>query len=232
MLLTGLPMKNIFFLLGLLNLTFVSAAEVKHWQQADDAKHLRIEASYPYFKNQPGLNNLIKKHIDEEISAFKHEINNDMMNPDIPGINQLDIHYQIKWQSKNIISLLFSKMIFYRGAAHPNTTNFSVNYDLQADKRLAWQVLWQSPSSALSEVAKSCYLQLSTKNLGSDKKWFKAGLAAKEKNYAVWYLNQTGINFIFDAYQLAPYVYGSQNCKLSYMKLSAYFSSYTKQLIK
>lgn len=126
---------------------------------------------------------------------------------DIPGKNGLNIAYQLMFQNKRALSLLFNLSAYARGAAHPANSVQTLNFI--DGKPVSLADLFKKDTGYLAKIAEFSLKVLQKKNI-SDAEWLNKGTSATAINYKNWYFNQKGIAIVFDTYQVAAYVYGPQ----------------------
>jgi hypothetical protein len=70
--------------------------------------------------------------------------------------------------------------------------------------------IFSNPDAGLKDVALFVQKEIEKKKI-SDLQWIKDGAAPIQDNYQTFVVGDTGITFIFDPYQVAPYAAGVQN---------------------
>lgn len=139
--------------------------------------------------------------------------------------NQLNVNYQFLWISPSYISLQISVLTYLAGQAHPVTTFQTLNYDMDAQKVLKLEDLFNEGSQYLPIFVKESRKQLEETIITTDaekesaQKWIEKGTQEKLENYAAWSLTQEGIMFTFDPGKVADYAQGKQDATVSYSKL-------------
>jgi hypothetical protein len=125
---------------------------------------------------------------------------------------------------KQIISVRYHIHTYLVGSAHPSQLYSAINYDLIDNKPLSLAHLFQPHSNYLQKIARltrqKITTQLNNKGANQQTAIFKEGLAPIAKNYAVWNLTPQGIQFTFNASQVAAYVWGPQEIIIPYQQLS------------
>lgn len=136
-----------------------------------------------------------------------------------PGYS-LDVSYHTTYADKNLISLLVWSYS-YTGGAHGGSASTTFNYDLQSGRMLKLADLFQPNSGYLKTISAYCITSL-TKELGDvDAEWLRTGAGPKAENYKSWNVTPDGLQFTFDAYQVAAYAFGPQEVIVPYSALKA-----------
>lgn len=210
--------------------------ERKSFKEVNEKSYYTIKADYPVFKgfnHFEQLNDIVKSKIDNNISDFKNEITQQEKKnyqiKDLPlnkNSNTLDIGYKIKNSTNNIISVLFDIGTFYYGAAHPNTTFESLNYDIKEAKVMALDDLFKPKINYLPIIAEFCEKALTQKLTKSASGFTKEivkpdpeGIKPIADNYKIWNLTPKGLLVTFPPYQVAAYVFGPQEVLIPYSKI-------------
>lgn len=190
------------------NLAIGGRIERKVIEEKNDRYRYSIDIEYPFLKSNNQFNTLVNRQVDKAKSTFIKQVKSNQSLPaKIPGENNLLLEFKTELQQGGTISVLLSKMVFMRGMAHPNTIHFSIN--LLKGNPIDLQDLFSPQSNYLDTISDYCIKTLMDKKI-SDEKWIKEGAGASKENYKVWLLSKKGIVILFDAYQVAPYVYGPQ----------------------
>src|SRR2546430_9032037 len=77
-----------------------------------------------------------------------------------PLDSSLDIRYEIRRATDDLISIEFTEGSFERGAAHGNSNTTVVNYDVKNGKKLALVDLFNPKSNFLSVISAYCIKDL------------------------------------------------------------------------
>jgi hypothetical protein len=83
---------------------------------------------------------------------------------------------------------------------------------------LTLEDLFLADSGYLKTIADFCIAELRKLDLGDDD-WIRRGAGPEAKNYACWNITPEGLEFMFDAYQVAPYAAGRQEIDIPYPAL-------------
>lgn len=163
-----------------------------------------LKLRYPQSFKDNSINIAILNFINNTQIA---EGNPDTQNQTGPGKNSLSIDYQLAFQTKKAISILFNISTYNRGAAHPNNTIKTFNFVNGQSVHLS--DLFVNDRPYLGKISSFCQKNLLDKKV-SDSDWVMKGTAARQENYKNWHFTKQGIAIIFDTYQVAAYVNGPQ----------------------
>ena len=184
--------------------------------------------NYPEIKdfktNVTGMN-MFNKHIKGIIQASNDTFTVWMADWDTTTTNhEMGSYYEandsVFYASNNLISILYYESWYFSGAAHPNNSNFSVNYDLDAGKEITLKDLlksgWESKISAvcIGELEKQ------KKELGIEPAgWLEEGAGPKAENFKVFNIAKGGLVITFPTYQVGSYVEGPSEVFIPYAEI-------------
>lgn len=174
------------------------------------------DIKYPQGFTTPSIDSQIKQFIETTQKDWSNQPVDSSTPADLPGKNGLSINYEIKYQTKKTLSLVFYVSTFARGAAHPN--NSVVTFNFVDGKELTLDQLFKKDSGYLAFLAKKSRELLAKKSF-SDKEWVAKGTEPRPENYKKWYLTKKGLTLIFDTYQVAAYVYGPQELTIKKVEI-------------
>jgi len=156
--------------------------------------------------------NDINRFISDKVFDFKSNGNFENLTQEeieILGFNRgakysLAFSYELK-ESHGIKSYIV-RSDSYLGGAHGNSEIMSFNYDKNTGNRLSlnniFKVLPQNYLPILSSFGEEYF------NTELPESFFAEGVAPLSTNWSVWYATDESLVFIFQPYQVAPYVYG------------------------
>jgi Protein of unknown function (DUF3298)/Deacetylase PdaC len=213
---------------------FTAAVRVvpKVIKEANKEKRYTVEVEYPQIEGDARFENFNREArnlIAKDVASFKTAETQDTSEPgtELPAETQdstLDIGYEIRYATDDLISVEFSDGSYSRGAAHGSSTTTVLNYDVKNGKKLGLADLFNPKSNYLSTI--SAY---SIKNLKDQAKVDKEGMltddmiqsgaSAKADNYRAWAITKRGLWITFDPYQVAPYAAGPQYVLVPYSAL-------------
>lgn len=200
-------------------------------EQTEENKKLKltIDTAYPQLVGgdaaiTDSFNKALSGFTTRRVSEFKKD-NKDGLAEMIkdsessPGF-ALDVSYHTTYADKNLISLLVWTYS-YTGGAHGGSASTTFNYDLNSGRMLKLADLFQPNSAYLKTISAYCITSL-TKELGDvDAEWLRTGAGPKAENYKSWNVTPDGLQFTFDAYQVAAYAFGPQEVIVPYSALKA-----------
>ena len=203
-------------------------ATVKHEENAE--LPYTIDYSYPQITGDSlspaatRFNELVMEKVTASLQQFKNYVKADMPHmqtlPDSLKRNSLEIDYTVdvlKAGKQTLISLCITTEGMQAGRAHPYHKHQTLNFNLTTDKELTLTELFKPRAKYLTIFSQYSESELNKKL--QDKWMIKEGTAPVEKNYTLWNLKNNGIEIIFEEYQVAPYVAGSQTVVIPYSML-------------
>lgn len=173
-----------------------------------------IRAFYPQIINpatdgQKKFNDTIKAMVENFVAQFKKE---SLSAIDISGAkNSFTWAYDLKYQDKNLISVLMSGEQYISGSAHPSHPMTVLNFDLTTGKIITLADIFQPEAKYLDTLSNFSRQELETRNAKSkftDEKDILSGTKPKDENFAMFNLSADGLVISFPEYQVAPYVAG------------------------
>lgn len=180
----------------------------------DTASYYSIKATYPVAKDAV-ISADFKTFIDSSIAQFKDDTswaagNGASVAPAEAGALSLNITYT-EQKATNADNYIFS-VDEYSGGAHDlmSTKTFSFS---PTGQQVALDALFTNGTNGLKTIAPYVASQLATAS-GADTTMIAAGTAPTSDNYQSFIVQPTGVTFIFDPYQVAPYSSGQQTVKV------------------
>jgi hypothetical protein len=190
-----------------------------------DTEYPQIEADSRFDK----FNREARAMIAKDVAAFKSAEAGPASDEDIdlPAETQnstLDIGYQIRLATDNLISIEFHQGQYSRGAAHGNSITTVLNYDVKNGKKLALADLFNPKSNYLSTISAYCIKDLKEQNKRDKESMLEgdmiqSGASARADNYQAWTITKKGLWIVFDPYQVAAYAAGPQYVLVPYSAL-------------
>ncbi len=175
----------------------------------DSNQYYSITAAYPVTADS-FITNSMKTFVEEQITQFKDDTSwatDPATGSAASGSLSLDVSYQ-ETKSKSADTYVFT-IVTYTGGAHGLQATKTFAFD-EKGKAIMLEDLFTNTDKGLGLVATFVQAEITKKNI-SDAKWIKEGAGADPKNYQNFSIGDTGITFIFDPYQVAPYAAGTQN---------------------
>lgn len=222
-------MKPIIFLLAVFYSAIILADEplkfeTKVIKETNEAPKYSIEVNYPQIKNaklnssEYQFNLVAKKWALDAIRSFQNSVKKEdtkSLPPEIKANGSaLSITYDLSTiEPHQFVSLRYLSYMYHMGAAHPTHTYQSINYDLSQNKQIFLSDIFNSNSNYLQHIATLCKQRLKPK---LNEQMFEDGLTPNLKNFEVWNITRKGIQFTFNEYQVAAYVFGPQEVTLTY----------------
>jgi len=177
----------------------------------EKGSNFKIEAKYPYLGavNNVKVNIDLNNFINNIVSNFKNSINEEGA---WRGENYLKVYYEPYEINKKYISLRIESLE-YTGGAHPLTTSYVFNYDIEKGKIINLSDIFNKDKNYLEIISQKSIeylLKINETDKFSDEEWIREGAKASEQNYSLFNFNKDAIVFNFDQYQVAPYASGRQ----------------------
>ena len=201
-------------------------------KETNKQKHYTVDAEYPQIEGDPRFDNFNREArglITKDVAAFKTEENSQEVDPgsETPAEtldSSLDIGYEVRRATDDLISVEFSEGAYSRGAAHPNSSTTVLNYDIKNGKKLALADLFNPKSNYLSVISAYCIKDLKDqskrdKDSMLDVEMLKSGASPRADNYRAWVITKKGLWITFDPYQVAAYAAGPQFVLVPYSAL-------------
>ncbi len=215
-------------------IAFTAAERVtpKVIKEANKARHYTIDAEYPQIEGDPrfdGFNREARNLITKDVAAFRTsetsvETDAGSETPAETMDSTLDIGYEIRYATDDLISVEFTEGSYERGAAHGNSNTTVINYDVKNGKKLALADLFNPKSNFLNVISEYCLKDLrerskKDKDAMFDEEMMKSGASPRADNYRAWAITKKGLWITFDPYAVAPYAAGPQHVLVPYSAL-------------
>jgi len=226
--------KETAFLVSQQPLELTGAARVtpKVIKEANKEKHYTVDAEYPQIEGDARFdkfNREARSLISKDVAAFKtaetaSETDPGTETPAETLNSSLNVGYEIRCATDDLISVAFTESDYERGAAHPNSSTTVLNYDVKNGKKLALADLFNARTNYLNAISTYCIKELkdrSKKDKDSmlDDEMMKSGASARADNYKAWAITKKGLWITFDPYQVAAYAAGPQYVLVPYSAL-------------
>jgi hypothetical protein len=199
-------------------------------QASNDTLQSIIDISYPILtgnysdKNVDKVNMFITKSVKKNIDVFKEgllpekelkelalQMNNEFLNED--SVFVLNNHF---------FSFYLMYYYYFAGAAHGNTYFETYNFNLNDSHLIDLDELFYENSDYLNLISHLCYEKLVDEVIAySDENWIADGTLPNRNNFENFIITESGLLFIFEAYQVAAYAAGSQYVFLPYNALES-----------
>ena len=226
--------KETAFLVSQQPIEFTGAARFapKVIKEANKEKHYKVDAEYPQIEGDARFDKFNREArglIAKDIAAFKTAETVSETDPatETPAENldsSLDVGYEIRYATDDLISVAFTESDYERGAAHPNSSTTVLNYDVKNGKKLALADLFTARANYLGAISAYCIKELKDrakkdKDSMVDDEMMKSGAAARADNYKAWAITKKGLWITFDPYQVAAFAAGPQHVLVPYSAL-------------
>jgi hypothetical protein len=192
---------------------------------AVDAEYPQIEGDARFDKFNREARNLISK----DVAAFKTAETAEPATPenvlaDEARESSLDIGYEIRFATDDLISVEFTESTYEAGAAHPNSSTTVLNYDVKGGKKLSLGDLFNPKATYLKTISDYCIKDLKDrakkdKDSMVDDDMMKSGASPRADNYKAWAITKKGLWITFDPYQVAAFAAGPQYVLVPYSAL-------------
>ncbi|HEY4522580.1 MAG TPA: RsiV family protein [Candidatus Paceibacterota bacterium] len=171
----------------------------------EDAKEYSIDVEYPQF-GIPEFDAVIQKSIDDMVAEIKTQAATDT--PVAKGLRKYELYGSITktYLDSDVAS---AHIVFGQdfGGAHPLPIVMTFNFDRRRNKEMALDDALSMIGLSLQGVAAQAQEQLQAK-LGNDI-IAPEGAEPKTENYRTFFVGTSTVTFIFQPYQVAPYVAGA-----------------------
>jgi hypothetical protein len=182
-----------------------------------------VDIEYPHissFVSMPGyreFNDIIKRFITREVDDFKatSELYHREEHLDEEERQwELSYTYNISYQSKELISLVFEGLE-YTGGAHPNYIFKSILFDLKEGKEVKLIELFLEDSQYLERISRLAIKELLRREL-PEITVLGPGSEPVDENFSIFYVSEEGLGIIFPPYRVASFADGPQKVMIPY----------------
>lgn len=200
-----------------------------------------VNINYPLFKDQATLNDTIKHRLlgifaldkpDSSLGALTRHFlaqyyadKSQHTRPNVPY--ELDINTTVVRQDSSLTTLQINGYS-YTGGAHGSMSTYFINWNTKANKNiLLGDVLKGGYEKDLTSVGDSIFRvqEHLTKNASlKGNYFFKGDVFGLNNNFM---LTPTGIRFLYNQYEIKPYVAGQTNLLIPYSKIKSLLLPHT-----
>ena len=213
---------------------FTAAVRVtpKVIKEANKEKRYTVDAEYPQIEGDArfdGFNREARSLVTKDVAAFKagqtpEEADATSELPAETQESSVNIGYEIRCATDDLISVEFTEGTYEAGAAHGNSATTVLNYDVRNGKKLALADLFNPKSNYLSVISTYCIKNLreraqKDKDAMMDEEMMKSGASPRADNYQACAITKKGLWVTFDPYQVAAYAAGPQHVLVPYSAL-------------
>jgi len=226
-------MKKLIFTLTLFLSTqfFAQDYRIAHKLISDKSVKLKYEFSISFpvikdFKDNITSMNLYNRFITTKAESIRDTFNLWMRDWDTTSISEMRSYYEagdsVFYASNSLISVLFYENWYFSGAAHPNNSNFSVNYDLENHRELGLNDLLQPGwENKISEI---CIREITKQKQEwgiEPSEWLTEGAGPRAENFKVYNTAKSGLIITFQTYQVGSYVEGPSEVFIDYEEIKS-----------
>ena len=208
-----------------------TSPQTKSIEINDSTSTYTVDIKYPEFSDlsnseaQKTANDLFKKGIDQNIADFKKDVaDNSIKEPDLPP-SSLQIDYEVVYLTDNVTSVKLSSFYYIAGMAHPNSFYSVFNYNFKSNKEILLPDFFNLNSDYLTVLSGIFVKDLIEKLTPTGyyvEDFVKVGTEPKVDNFSTFVFSKDKITFIFNVYQVAPYVAGPQLVDVFYDKVAEF----------
>lgn len=202
-------------------------------------------ASYPYFKDST-LNNYVQSLLvfnDNPDTSFKtlEEVGQAFINSydefrneeyGSPWAWYSDIHAHVLENNSNYLSIAIDYDDFM-GGAHGNHGMIFSNYNIKTKKRIVLNdIIPAGKMDSLTLIAKEIFIKqegIDGKVKTFDNYFFKDNIFSLNDNFL---LQDSSILFLYNIYEIKPYVDGMTNLEIPYQDIKSLLSAEAKEILK
>jgi hypothetical protein len=225
--------KSTAFIVTQQPISFTSPVRVFPKTIRDNSKEKRysVDAEYPEIQGDlrfDGFNREARSLVTKDVGAFKAAETSDEYADDttLPSETQnstLDLRYEVRYATDDLISVEFTESSYSRGAAHPNSLTTVLNYDVKNNRKLGLSDLF-SAKNYLRVIANYCMKDLRDRAKNDSdsmisEEMMQSGASPHADNYRAVAITKKGLWVTFDPYQVAPYAAGPQFVLVPYSAL-------------
>jgi hypothetical protein len=215
-------------------IAFTTAVRVvpKVIKEANKEKRYTVDAEYPQIEGDArfdGFNREARGLVTKDVAAFKtgESSTEGDAGSELPPETQqssLNMGYEIRFATDELISVEFTEATYEAGAAHGNSATEVLNYDVRNNKKLALADLFNPKTTYLSVISSYCISNLRDRSKREadsmiDEDMMKTGAAPQASNYQACAITKKGLWVTFDPYQVAAYAAGPQHVLVPYSAL-------------
>ncbi len=200
-------------------------------KETNKEKRYTVDAEYPQIEGDgrfDGFNREARNLVTKDVAAFKTgESEAGSAGSDAPAETQessLDMGYEIRFATDELISIEFTEATYEAGAAHGNSATTVLSYDVRNGKKLGLADLFNPKANYLGVISTYCMANLRDrakreKDSMIDEDMMKTGAAPQASNYQACAITKKGLWVTFDPYQVAAYAAGPQHVLVPYSAL-------------
>lgn len=198
--------------------------EIRRADLSEKGTYYHVDAFYPETENKR-VNDIFISFISEQVRQFLEDTGVAVMTAEQAqelGLSP-DRQYFISIDYTSNVSSIAYNYVFEisldTGGAHPN--HYSKTYSFNENGEIiTLSDIFKAGVDYLTPVSKVVQADLKKREF-ADANWISEGAAPIADNYQNFVLKDTGIDFIFDPYQVAAYAAGTQTVTVPYANLTS-----------
>jgi hypothetical protein len=198
-----------------------------------DISYPRIEGPDAEWKTE--LNRRLEGFAMERLHAYRKRYLTSLHDEELgsmlgaTGVNQVSISHNATLFDDNLLSVAFSVAWYGAGAAHGNTHNRTLNFQIEPTLPLDLADLFHDRADYLPRLSELCVIDLEeqSKQYGSDETAYKlmddptnrSGTAPEKENFKHFHLSDEALHILFDKYQVGPGAWGCREVSIPYHRI-------------
>lgn len=198
------------------------------------SKPTKMEFSFTYpemkgWKDNVTAMNLFNQHISNLVDATSDTFKVWMKDWD-NSASDMGSYYEVGdsvfYKSNKLVSIQFYEHNYFSGAAHPNNSSFTLNYDFDKNKEFTLnEILSSGWEKRVSEICITALREQKSVPPGTEDDWISSGAGADEKNFRVFNITKTGLVITFITYQVGSYAEGPTEVFIPYTEIKDYIQA-------
>lgn len=179
--------------------------QIKKETIKESNKNFEITAYYPVTQDE-AITAYMRDFVQDQVDSFKQSVMPTEELPEGYPAATFDISYEERKSSRadNYLFTIYSDT----GGAHGLTASQTFSFT-KSGERIAIEDLFTNGTKGLGVIADYVKTELMKRDF-ADQKWISEGTAPTADNYLSFIIEDSGITFIFDPYQVAAYASGTQ----------------------
>jgi hypothetical protein len=173
---------------------------------------------------QEKVNGAIRTQVYNQIAAFQAANAANLPPGDQELRSSFDSEFDVSLVTRSFLSTIMSYSDYSAGAAHPNSYNVTLNYNLKTGEAVTLDKLLRdlNPSAGYMDRLGQYVKKDLIRQFGDSQdslEFINSGASPSAESYANFSLDANNFSIHFDPYQVAPYAAGSPTVKIPYADL-------------
>jgi hypothetical protein len=176
------------------------------------------------------LSRLFNEHMEKKAGAMRDTFRVWMQDWDtISNAKDMQSYYEsgdsVFYAKDKIISILFYEGYYFAGAAHPNNSSYSVNYNMETGKEFTLSDIllpgWET------EISRICIADITKQKQSfgiEPAEWVQEGAGPKAENFAVFNITNDHLLITFPTYQVGSYAEGPSEVEIPYVDIKQFIN--------